>query len=390
MADRVRVVVAGGGIAAAEFLLALHDLAPGLVEPTLVSPGRELTLTPLRSGEPFSRSHVTSIPLSALAETTGSVIVEDRLVAVEPGVQKIELASGGLIEYDVLVLTLGARPVDVYRKALTFRGDHRAIAYNGLLSDLEQGYTTSLAFVVPPGVSWPLPLYELALMTALEARTMGVAPDLTLLTPEQRPLEVFGPTASTVVGDLLAGAGITFAGDVEISEQGDGVLVSAGGRALEQQRFVSIPALEGIHVPGVPADHDGFVPIDEHCRVRGLAHAFAAGDGSSTPVKQGGIACQQADAIAEQVAQIAGAAVEPRPLQPVLRGRILTGSGVRYVSDRAEPGGEPEQPVLFASSRKIDGRYLSPWIHRIQGVDDHPMAIGGGEAIDVAVEVPNN
>lgn len=383
-------MIAGGGIAAAELVLALDDLARDRVEVTLVSPERELVMRPLRTGEPFSHVHVTSVPLSALAEQTGAVIAEDRVAAVEPGAQKLELASGALLDYDIVVLAIGARSVDAYRKALTFRGDRRAIAYNGLLSDLEQGYTRSVAFVVPPGVTWPLPLYELALMTAREARTMGVTPDLTLLTPEQRPLEVFGQAASAAIADLLGHAGITFAGDVEVSEHSDGTLATAGRRALEQQRFVSVPVLEGIQIPGVPADRNGFIPIDDFCRVRGLQNAYAAGDGSSNPVKQGGIACQQADTIAEQIARAAGVDIEPQPLRPVLRGRILTGRNVRYVSDHDEYGGEPEQPVLFATSRKVDGRYLSPWIRRMQGGgDEHAEHRGDGDVVEVAVEAPN-
>lgn len=389
MADRLHVVVAGGGIAAAEFVLATHELAPDRVEVTLVSPESELVMRPLRTGEPFSRVHVSRYPLSALAGETGATVVEDRVAAVEPGAQKVELGSGGLLDYDVLVLAAGARSVDAYRKALTFRGDRRAIAYNGLLSDIEQGYTTSVAFVVPPGSTWPLPLYELALMTAREAQTMGVAPDLTLLTPEQRPLDVFGQAASSAVGDLLTRAGIAFFGDVEVSEADDGTLVTAGGRSLTQQRVVAVPVLEGIRFPGVPADTDGFIPVDGNCRVRGLANAFAAGDGSGNPVKQGGIACQQADTIAEQIAVIAGVDIEPAPFRPVLRGRLLTGSSMRYISDQDQYAGEPEQPVLFAAPRKVDGRYLSRWLRRLDGHsgEDEHADQAGGEAADLTVEV---
>ena len=46
-------------------------------------------------------------------------------------------------------------------------------AFGGLLRDVEEGYAKRLAFVVPAGAVWPLPAYELALMTAGEARAMG-------------------------------------------------------------------------------------------------------------------------------------------------------------------------------------------------------------------------
>lgn len=385
-----RVVIVGGGIAAAELVLALHDLAEGLVSVTLVSPGEDLTMRPFSPGEPFSVHARVTYPLQALAERTGATIVTDSVVAVEPGTQSVRLASGDGLSYDVLVLAIGARPVNPYAQALTFRGDRAAIAYNGLLSDLEQGYTRSVAFVVPPGMTWPLPLYELALLTARETKTMGVAPELTLISTERRPLDVFGPAASSAVTDLLAHADIAFVGDTEVGEPEPGVFTTAGDRPLEVQRLVTIPVLEGIAIPGVPADARGFVPVDEHCRVRGMAHAFAAGDGTATPVKQGGIACQQADAIAEQIAQSAGADIEPQPFNPVLRGRLLTGTLLRYVSDHDADGAPDHQPVLFAAHRKVDGRYLSPWIAEMDGTsageheDDQPT----GENLTVDIAVP--
>ena len=43
-----------------------------------------------------------------------------------------------------------------------------------------------------------------------------------------------------------------------------------------------------------------------------LAGVYAAGDGTAFPIKQGGLATQQADAVAETIAAAAGAPVEPR------------------------------------------------------------------------------
>ena len=385
-----RVVILGGGIAAAELALALADLAGDRVVQTVISPSDELTMQPYRPGEPFSVHARTTYPLRELAEHVGATLVTDTAVAVEPGSQVVKLGTGGTVEYDVLVLTMGARPVNPYSQALTFRGDRAASAFNGLLSDLEQGYTKSVAFVVPPGMTWPLPLYELALLTAREAKTMGVEPELMLITTERRPLEVFGPAASEAVTDLLAHADVMFAGDTEVSEPEPGLYATAGDRPLEVQRVVTLPVLEGIAIPGVPADAHGFIPVDEQCQVRGMAHAYAAGDGAGTPVKQGGIACQQADAIAEQIAQAAGADVVPQPLTPVLRGRLLTGTLLRYISDHDTQGAPEHQPVLFAAHRKVDGRYLSPWLAEMDGTspgeheDDQPT----GDNLKVEIEVP--
>ena len=69
---------------------------------------------------------------------------------------------------------------------------------HGLIQDVEGGYAKSIAFVVPPGVTWALPLYELALMTAERAYSVNTDVELTLVTPEDEPLGVFGREASRV------------------------------------------------------------------------------------------------------------------------------------------------------------------------------------------------
>ena len=70
-------------------------------------------------------------------------------------------------------------------------------AYGGLLRDIDEGYSKRIAIVVPPGAVWPLPAYELALMTAGEARDMGHDDvSVTVVTPERRALSLFGDEAS--------------------------------------------------------------------------------------------------------------------------------------------------------------------------------------------------
>ena len=86
-----------------------------------------------------------------------------------------------------------------------------------------------------------------------------------------------------------------------------------------------------MQIPGVPADADGFVPVDRHGRVTGLAGVYAAGDGTAFPIKQGGLATQQADAVAETIAAAAGAPIEPEPFRPILRGMLLTGGDNRFL-----------------------------------------------------------
>ena len=94
---------------------------------------------------------------------------------------------------------------------------------------------------------------------------------------------------------------------------------------------------------------------------------YAAGDATSAPVKQGGLATQQADAAAAAIAaRVVGPPIVPEPFHPVLRGLLLTGGTPLHVMSGGE-GVASERP-LWAPVGKVVARYLSPWLAR-HGVD---------------------
>jgi sulfide:quinone oxidoreductase len=388
----LHVVVAGGGVAAIESVLALRDLAGDRVRLTLVAPGRDFKLRPLRTAEPFAADHVRIHSLAELAERVGARLVADTVTAVEPGRRAVRLAGGEALEYDALVLAVGARHRTVYSRALTFSGAAHSTDFNGLLADLDEGWSRSVAFVVPPGTTWSLPLYELALMTAAEVRGMGIEGlRIDLVTPESEPLALFGPAASDAIGTLLRDEGINFRGSTyAVSDSQGHIELTPGGERLSAERIVSLPAIEGPELEGVPADDRGFIPVDDHCRVRGLDDVFAAGDGTTFPVKQGGIACQMADAIAEQLAQRAGADVEPAPFRPVLRGHLLTPKGAEALEHPLHGGDGPgERPALrlWSPPHKINGRYLSAWLQDLEGGEPASPDPAAQEGVEVEVKL---
>ena len=88
---------------------------------------------------------------------------------------------------------------------------------------------------------------------------------------------------------------------------------------------MALPELVGPHVRGLPCVGNGFIPTDQYGRVRGEGHVFAAGDATDFAVKHGGLAAQQADVVAREVAALAGASVSPQPFQPKLAGLLVTG-----------------------------------------------------------------
>lgn len=75
----------------------------------------------------------------------------DTAIAVDGDRHAVRLADAGALSYDALVLAVGARHRTAFSRAITFTGDRSTLAYNGLLADLEEHWTSSVAFVVPPG-----------------------------------------------------------------------------------------------------------------------------------------------------------------------------------------------------------------------------------------------
>ncbi|MEO8968961.1 MAG: FAD-dependent oxidoreductase [Solirubrobacteraceae bacterium] len=389
-ADPFHVVIAGGGVAAVEVALALHDLAGPRVRLTLVSPQPQFVLRALRTAEPFAADHVRKHSLRELADRVGANLVTDTVIAVDAGRHAVRLAQNGSLRYDALVLAVGARHRTALPRAITFTGDRSTLAYNGLLADLEEHWTSSVAFVVPPGTTWPLPLYELALMTARDVQAMGIDDTrLHLITPEATPLAIFGPHASQAVATMLDRAGVSFVGDTHAQQTADGRLaLLPSDELLDADRVVALPTIEGTQIPGVPGDERGFTPVDDHGRVQGLIDVYAAGDGTTYPVKQGGLACQQADAIAELLAAAAGADIDPQPFRPVLRGRLLTGHHAHYpMHDQTTDHAAPELR-LWSAPHKINGRYLTPWLQELDA-DAAPEATPQEPHINVDVALPD-
>jgi len=373
-----RVVIAGGGVAGLEALLALRALAADRVELTLVAPTPDFVYRPLAVAEPFALGHARRTPLVEATRAAGATFVQAPLSSVDVAARTVHLGDGQVLEYDSLIVATGAASEPAFASGvMTWDDSSGAATLGGLLRDLEEGYSKGLAIVVPPGPGWPLPAYELALLIAGEAGGMGMAPDITLVTPEQAPLAVFGSRAVEVVSEELERAGVRLElGAYAEFDEGPprGIVLRPSGRRLETNRIVALPRLRGRAPQGVPADPDGFIAVDTHGRVIGADRVWAAGDGIAFPVKFGGLAAEQADAAAADIAADAGAPVDRTPFRPVLRGRLLTSSGPRYMRyDAGGGGGEGEATThtLWWPPGKVNGRYLAPWL---AALDDEAVA----------------
>jgi sulfide:quinone oxidoreductase len=366
------VVVAGAGVAAVECVLALHDLAGPRVSVELLAPAAELVHRPSSVKTPFGGAPAPRVDLSRLAADLGVRLHRSALASVEPGSHRLFTRDGAYVPYELLVVATGARSREAVPGAVTFRGPMSAGAMEHVIARVAADPGLRLAFAAPAGVRWLLPLYELALLSAATLRERGVPdPDIVVATGEHEPLEVFGPAASEAVRAALQRAGVELVTSAAAVAAFDGTLRLEGGELLPAD--VALPGLAGPRISGLPHDDDGYIPVDEYGHVRGCTDVFAAGDATAFPVKHGGLAAQQADAVAETIAAQVGTIGMPEPFRPVLRGLLLTGDAPLYVRAELGPGGRRDHRLLpdpgTASSHalwwppgKIAGRYLTPWL----------------------------
>jgi sulfide:quinone oxidoreductase len=373
-------------------LLALHALARDRVDVTILAPEAKFTNRPMSVDEPFKPKRVRALKLAEVAAEFGATWHRGTLDRVDHDRRVALTAAGDEIPYDNLVLALGARPE--WESAGEWYCDgHSGEANRLLLHQLREGHISKVAYVKPPGPSWPLPLYDLALKTAADCAAHGRAGiELSLVTPEEEPLAMFGHHVSDAIRGLLEESGVAlYAGSYGVMNHEGQLDISPGQRSLKVDRIVTEPRLSGPIVRGIPFDYDRFIRTDAHGRVADIEGVFAAGDATAFPVKHGGLAAEQADAVAEAIAASVGAEVEPQPFRPVLRGVLLTGGPARYlradISGAAGDDSTISGQALWWPPNKIAARYLAPYLSRQTGdaADVHLPA--DADAIHVEVDL---
>jgi sulfide:quinone oxidoreductase len=391
---RPQALIAGAGVAGLETLLALRALAGDRVEITVVAPELKFLNRAMSVDQSFKPRRGHGIRLEKLFAEFDAHWVRGDLDRIVHGHRQAITRDGTSLSYDSLVVALGAHPEQWLSRPSSRRGGSHVLTYTGardnpgfaqLLDGVRDGRVHKLAFVKPAGPSWPLPLYDLALMTAAEFAGHGSSQfELTLVTPEEEPLGIFGHVASAAIRRLLDESGVTLHTASYAEAVRPGWLdISPGDRGIEVDRVVTEPRLVGPRIRGLPCDGDGFVHTDAHGRVPSLDGVYAAGDATSFPVKHGGLAAQQADAVAEAIAASAGVEIDPQPFRPVLRGVLLTGGFPRYLrSDISGTAGDDStisRETLWWPPNKLAGRYLGPYLSSQVGeaADVMPQNVAG-------------
>lgn len=392
-------------MAAIEAVAALRALTGPRLRISLLAPGDELVLRPAAVAAAFGFGSPHALSYDAIQRYAPFQLLRGRLARVEPEEHVVIDGVGEPIAYDRLLVAVGSRLQPVVPGAITFTGPAEIGALERALEDARR-----LAFVLPSASAWALPVYELAILAAAELRSRGVHAELTIVTPEPEPLWMFGHEASRTVRELLAERGIALRTRAQAVAAHDHVLELVDDRILADC-VIALPMPVGPAIRGLPQGPSWFVPADVHGRVPGVADVYAAGDATTFPLKQAGLATQQADAAAESIAAEFDAPIVPSPFRPVLRGLLLTGGAPLYLRARLSSCGElaeqtarpvtrragtaVSQRALWWPPSKIAGRYLAPLLAtarppqlahaQMQDLAPSPAEEGRDDALELAL-----
>ena len=277
----------------------------------------------------------------------GVDLVLDDVASVEPEANRVALASGDTIPYDLLIIATGTRIMPDLTEGLLGPGWQTSIfdfytleGASKLAAALErfEGGRIVLNVVEMPIKCPVAPLEFLFLADAhFTERKMRDKVEIVYATPLDAAFTK--PRASAVLGDMLSKRGIGLEPEFSTAEV-DGeqrALTSYDGREVGYDLLVTVPLHSGAEVimrSGL-GDDFGFVPTDRHT-LAALGHdnIWALGDATNLPSsKAGSVAHFQAEVLTENVVR----SIEGRPLLPDFDGHancfIETGFGKAILID---------------------------------------------------------
>lgn len=342
------VLIVGGGIAGVEALMALADLGDRRLRLELVAAHPSFVLRPQAVGEPWG-GRPLQIDLERLCRAFGARFTLGTVTEVDAPAQTVRTAGGASIAYERLLLAPGARPALPYPTT-------RTLGFGWLPETLATDGPGTVALVVPDGVSWTLPAYELAVLSAAAGR------DVRVVTDEEYPLAAFGSGTRSATLAFLDRHRVTV---------DTGGAPAAGARVDElADTVIALPLLNGPAISGLPHDAHGFVPVDAHMSVTGAPHVWAAGDATRHRIKQGGLAGQQADVAAAEIVRSCGATTPAELYAPVLRGKLTAPDGEELYlrRDLHQPDhGRTSSVKLWEPSGVVCAWRLARWLSYRRG-----------------------
>jgi sulfide:quinone oxidoreductase len=358
------ILIAGGGVAALETLLALHERIGTSRRVTLLAPHTDFRYRPLTAYGGLVPGPRTPVDLRAVAAEHGAAFEHDQLTAVHPDRCEAATPNGLRIAYQALVVAIGAVAINPFPGAVTLGLPREEAAFEAFVRRVRDGTLERVVVVVPPRLGWTLPAYEAALMLRHASATLRI----TVTTPEAAPMERFGPEIAAAIDERLRERQIDFCPETFPVTVADGELWVRSHGLVAADAVVALARPAGPIISGLPIDPLGFIPVDETSRVIGTTGIWAAGDAAAHHTKQGGFALQQAEAASEDIVDTltdapAGDVAPPAPL--VMRAALLDGDRVLYLrAEQQDHGwrGVASWDPLWEPPGKIAGGRLTRYL----------------------------
>ena len=266
---------------------------------------------------------------------------------VEPDTNRVFLADGEVLSYDVLVLATGSHIHPENTPGLTGPGWREtahdfysldgAIELAKALEDFDGGRI--VLNVVENPIKCPVAPLEMLFLLESWSRKQGHRDRTEIVYATPLDGAFTKPKASAALGDMLTtrGIGVTPEFSTERVDGEQGKLVSYDGREEPYELLISIPSHAGAKVisDSELGDYAGFVPTDKHTlQTKAHANVFALGDCTDLPSsKAGAVAHFQAEVLFENVLRF----VEGKEPLPEFDGHancfIETGDGKAMLID---------------------------------------------------------
>jgi len=309
-----RVVVLGGGVGGTLTANLLdkglgRDVHVTVVDPTGMhdyQPGYLYVALGEASGHWLSRDERTLL-------RSGVDLAIEEAIRIHPEAQTVQLARGGNIEYDYLVIATGARLVHEAIPGLAegSYGFYSLPDAERLREELRrfQGGRIVIGVAGIPYKCPPAPV-EFTFMVEEYLRKRGIRDksEVTLASPLNRAFTI--ESASTLIAPIMQDRGIELATffNVEEVDPSAHVVSSLEGEKREYDLLVLVPPHKGqqVVIDSGLGDLSGWIPTDRHTlNVEGQERIFALGDATNLPIsKSGSTAHFEAPVIASRIASL--------------------------------------------------------------------------------------
>ena len=375
-ATRATVVIVGGGFAGSACALRLRQLNPAL-DVMLVDPDEIYTTCPMSNAALVGQRELNSLRVSrrGLARR-GVKYLKDSVVSVDPRARRVQLAGGGELAYDRLVVASGIRflwgkPAG-YSEAASLRMPHawQAGAQTQILADqlraLPDGGVVAISVPAGPMRCPPGPFERASLMAAFLTRAKKRCKILIFDANNHFPRQdEFSAAWQSLYPGMIEWISVVDGGAVERVDPSQMVLHSASG-----EHRVDIANIIPPQAPGSVAVQMGLASDHGWCPVKPLTfestlieHAHVIGDSCiADPMpKAASAACSQALQCAASIAaSLAGRGPESAALESVCFSALSLDTALSiHAQFRAGAGGIEQVPP-------IPGARLSPSAEAVQ------------------------